>query len=157
MGASVKTHYQTLSVEHQADPDLLRRAYRRQAQKYHPDKAPGDREAEQKMAQINEAYAVLSNPARRATYDRWIEARHARIAAERRAQIAGRPSRFSAAWPWTLLFATIACAVLAVGTVLFISAVRPVAPPLNTAAGFHKSAAAHQYSAAAPQARTSAR
>lgn len=134
MGASVQTHYDTLSVEHHADAALVRTAYRRQAQKYHPDKAPGSREAQQRMAQINEAYAVLSHPARRASYDRWIEARHARIAAERKAERAALPaSRFSAAWPWTLLFATIACAMLAVGTVLYKSAVRPVAPPLNTA------------------------
>ncbi|RYF43907.1 MAG: J domain-containing protein [Comamonadaceae bacterium] len=135
MGASGQTHYDTLSVAHRADADLVRLAYRRQAQKYHPDKTPGSRDAQLRMAQINEAYAVLSNPARRATYDRWIEARRARIAAERQAARAGQPaSRFSAAWPWTLLFATIACAVLAVGTVLYKSAVRQVAPPLNTTA-----------------------
>ena len=147
MGASVQTHYDTLSVAHQAGPDLVRKAYRRQAQKYHPDKAPGSREAQQRMASINEAYAVLSHPARRASYDRWIAARHARIAAEREVQRAAQPpSRFSAAWPWTLLFATIACAMLAVGTVLYKAVVRPVAsPPAATAA------------AAAPPDRSSAR
>ncbi|MEO7547416.1 MAG: J domain-containing protein [Ramlibacter sp.] len=135
MDASVQTHYDTLSVAHHADLDLVRMAYRRQAQKYHPDKAPGNREAQQRMAQINEAYAVLSNPARRATYDRWIQARHTRIAAERKlARVNRAPSRFSAVWPWTLLFATIACAMLAVGTVLYKAAVRPVAPPMGTTA-----------------------
>lgn len=134
MGASVQTHYDTLSVAREAAPELVRTAYRRQAQRFHPDKTPGH-EAQLRMAQINEAYAVLSNPARRATYDRWIQARHARMAAERQVARAAQPlSRFSAAWPWTLLFATIACAVLAVGTVLYKSAVRQVAPPLNTTA-----------------------
>lgn len=147
MGESVQTHYDTLSVAQDADAALVRVAYRRQAQKFHPDKTPGNREAQQRMAQINEAYAVLSHPARRSSYDRWIEARRARIAAERKALRAAQPlSRFSAAWPWTLLFATIACAVLAVGTVLYKSAVRQVAPPLNTTAA-----------ATAPPERSSAR
>lgn len=133
MGTSVQTHYDTLSVARQAEASLVRKAYRQQAQKYHPDKAPGNVQAQQRMAQINEAYAVLSNPARRATYDRWIEARAARIAAEHAAVLAGHSSRFSAAWPWTLLFATVAFTVLAVGTVLYKAVVRPVAAPVATA------------------------
>ena len=68
MGASAEhSHYKTLGLAPQAEPEAVRRAYRRQAQRCHPDKAPGDARAEARMACINEAYAVLSHPERRAS------------------------------------------------------------------------------------------
>jgi DnaJ-class molecular chaperone len=132
MGGSVRTHYDTLSVATHTAPELVRKAYRQQAQKYHPDKLPGNADAQQVMAEINEAYAVLSDPLRRANYDRWIRAREQRLAAEQAAARAARPSGFAAAWPWYLLFATISFAVLAVGTVFFKAAVPSVATPVSS-------------------------
>ena len=126
------THYDTLSVAELAGPELVRKAYRRQAQKYHPDRMPGAQD-QQLMAQINEAYAVLSDPARRASYDRWIEARNARLQAERAARLEATRSGFSVTWPWYLLGATLAFAVLSVGTVIYKSAVPSVARPVAQA------------------------
>lgn len=127
-----RTHYDTLGVAEQATPDLVRKAYRRQAQKYHPDRAPGG-EAQQLMAQINEAYAVLSQPQRRASYDRWIDARNARVQAEHAARREAGRKGFAVTWPWYLLGATMAFAVLSVGTVVYKSAVPPVARPVAQA------------------------
>lgn len=121
-----KTHYDTLSVASLAAPELVRKAYRQLAQKYHPDKLPGNADAQRVMAQINEAYAVLSDPARRGTYDRWIAARQQRLVAERIEQ-ATRLSGFAAAWPWYLVIATTAFAMLSVGTVAYKAAVPPIA------------------------------
>lgn len=132
MGTTTRTHYDTLSVAEQAAPDIVRKAYRRQAQKYHPDRMPGT-QAQQLMAQINEAYAVLSDPQRRASYDRWIEARNARLQAERAARREAGRTGFAVTWPWYLLGATLAIAVLSVGTVIYKSAVPPVARPVAQA------------------------
>ncbi|WP_298926543.1 J domain-containing protein [uncultured Ramlibacter sp.] len=130
MGASGPTHYDTLSVAPQAAPDAVRLAYRRQAQKYHPDRQPDGAAAQQRMAQINEAYAVLSHPQRRASYDRWMQARAARIEAQRTArELAQASAGLGATWPWALLCATIAFALLSVATVLYkTSGPRVIAP-----------------------------
>ncbi|MCS7058572.1 MAG: J domain-containing protein [Meiothermus sp.] len=63
-------YYAILGVARDASPEEIKRAYRRLALRYHPDKNPGDKEAEEKFKQINEAYAVLSDPGKRAQYDR---------------------------------------------------------------------------------------
>lgn len=135
MGASAEhSHYETLELPLQASPEAVRGAYRRQAQRFHPDKAPGDAQAQARMAQINEAYAVLSHPERRASYDRWMHARSARLQAEQALQ-AARPSRFSASWPWGLVFATATFSVSTFGTVLYKTHVPQVAtPPVHTSA-----------------------
>jgi DnaJ-class molecular chaperone len=129
------SHYKTLGVAPDAEPEAVRRAYRRQAQRSHPDKSPGDARAVERMARINEAYAVLSHPQRRASYDQWMAARHARTRAEQALQ-AARPSRFAASWPWGLVFATATFAVSAFGTVLYKTTVPQVAsmPPAPTTA-----------------------
>jgi len=128
MDASGLTHYDTLSVAPQAAPEQVRLAYRRQAQKYHPDRQPDNACAQALMAQINEAYAVLSHPQRRASYDRWMQARAARIAAEDLVRSTARAGT-GRAWPWLLLCATIAFAVLSVATVLYKTSLAPVAVP----------------------------
>lgn len=71
--ASVKfrDYYKTLGVDRSADERAIRTAYRTLARKYHPDVNPGDKSAEEKFKEINEAYEVLSDSAKRKMYDRY--------------------------------------------------------------------------------------
>ncbi|THH39943.1 J domain-containing protein [Neolewinella litorea] len=64
-------YYQTLGVDKSADEKQLKKAYRKLARKYHPDVAPNDPAAEQQFKAVNEAYAVLSDPEKRAKYDKY--------------------------------------------------------------------------------------
>ena len=114
---TVATYYDILRVSRQAAPEGVRSAYRSLAQRYHPDKLQGHDDAARVMAALNEAYAVLSDPERRALYDRSIAGAQARAAAARR--VAAQPRLREAAWPWWLLFATIAFAMAAIGTVAY--------------------------------------
>jgi curved DNA-binding protein len=67
----VKDYYQTLGVARNADEKEIKKAYRKLAQQYHPDKNPGNKAAEQRFKEINEAYTVLSDPDKRSKYDRF--------------------------------------------------------------------------------------
>ena len=60
-----------MGVGREATPEELKRAYRKLALKYHPDKNPGDKEAEEKFKELGEAYEILSDQQKRATYDRF--------------------------------------------------------------------------------------
>ena len=64
-----KDYYKILGVERKASADDIRSAYRKLAMQYHPDKNPGDKKAEDKFKEINEAYQVLSDEQKRARYD----------------------------------------------------------------------------------------
>jgi curved DNA-binding protein len=64
-------YYQVLGLGKDASPDDIKRAFRKLAVKYHPDKNPGSKEAEEKFKEINEAYAVLSDPEKKAQFDRF--------------------------------------------------------------------------------------
>jgi curved DNA-binding protein len=66
-----KDYYKTLGVNKNADKDEIKKAFRKLARKYHPDVNPGDRSAEEKFKEINEAYEVLSDPDKRQKYDRF--------------------------------------------------------------------------------------
>lgn len=62
-------YYKTLGVERSADDKTIKKAYRDLARKYHPDKNPGDKAAETKFKEINEAYEVLGDADKRSRYD----------------------------------------------------------------------------------------
>jgi len=64
-----KDYYKILGIDRKASADNIRTAYRKLAMKYHPDKNPGDKKAEEKFKEINEAYQVLSDAEKRARYD----------------------------------------------------------------------------------------
>lgn len=67
--AQQKTYYDILGVPETASQDDIRKAYRKLAHRYHPDKTGGDKEAEAKLKEINEAYDTLKNKEKRAKYD----------------------------------------------------------------------------------------
>ena len=69
--AEKRDYYEVLGVERNADADTIKKAYRKAAIKYHPDKNPGDKDAEEKFKEAAEAYDVLSNEEKRARYDRF--------------------------------------------------------------------------------------
>lgn len=66
-----KDYYSVLGVARNADKDELKKAYRKKAMKFHPDKNPDDKEAEQKFKEINQAYDVLKDEQKRAAYDQY--------------------------------------------------------------------------------------
>lgn len=66
-------YYKTLGIDKSATQDQIKKAYRKLARKYHPDVNPGDKEAELKFKEINEANEVLSNAENRAKYDKYGE------------------------------------------------------------------------------------
>ncbi len=69
-----KDLYEVLGVSPEATQEEIKKAYRRLARKYHPDLNPGDKEAERRFKEINEAYEVLSDPKKRAEYDQLRQA-----------------------------------------------------------------------------------
>lgn len=66
-----RDYYSVLGIDRNADEAAIKKAYRQCALKYHPDKNPGNKEAEEKFKEAAEAYEVLSNPDKRAKYDRF--------------------------------------------------------------------------------------
>lgn len=69
--AEKRDYYEVLGVSKNATPDELKKAYRKLALQYHPDRNPGDKAAEEKFKEAAEAYDVLSNPEKKARYDQF--------------------------------------------------------------------------------------
>src|SRR6478752_10783047 len=66
-----KDFYEILGISKNADAAEIKKAYRKSALKYHPDKNPGDKEAEENFKLAAEAYEVLSDPQKKAKYDQY--------------------------------------------------------------------------------------
>lgn len=137
MAETVPTYYDVLQVERDATPERVRGAYRKLAQKYHPDKMPGNVNAVRAMAAINTAYEVLSDGHRRAEHDLWIR-RAERIAAP----LPSGPEtpkdlwailHPATSWPWYLLFGTFVVALGTVATALYLTTMPARAMPLPSA------------------------
>ncbi len=69
--ADKRDYYEVLGVDKSADDAAIKKAYRNLAKKYHPDMNPGDKEAEEKFKEVNEAYGVLSDADKKAKYDQY--------------------------------------------------------------------------------------
>ncbi|MGL4184603.1 MAG: DnaJ domain-containing protein, partial [Thiotrichaceae bacterium] len=68
---SKRDYYEVLGVQKNASEDELKKAFRRLAMKYHPDRNPDDKEAEEKFKEAREAYEVLGDAQKRAAYDQF--------------------------------------------------------------------------------------
>src|ERR1700677_1830982 len=71
MATTKRDYYHVLGVERGATPDEIKKAYRKLAVKFHPDKNPGDHTAEEKFKELGEAYDVLMDDSKRPAYDRY--------------------------------------------------------------------------------------
>ena len=71
MAENKRDYYEVLGVEKSASAEEIKKAYRKSAMKYHPDRNPGDKEAEEKFKEIGEAYEVLSDEGKRSRYDQY--------------------------------------------------------------------------------------
>lgn len=69
--ADKRDYYEVLGLSRGADDSAIKKAYRGLAKKYHPDMNPGDKDAEQKFKEVNEAYSVLSDPEKKSKYDQF--------------------------------------------------------------------------------------
>ncbi|HSI54534.1 MAG TPA: J domain-containing protein [Ramlibacter sp.] len=128
------THYDTLRLDAGASPQRVRMAYRRMAQKYHPDKHPGRSQAEDRMARINLAYAVLSDPEQRAAYDNDLAQAGTAVQRRGRANAMATFVQDRFGWSGWLLLAIASITVLTLGFVML----RTTAPARPT---FHPPAA----------------
>ena len=71
MAENKRDYYEVLGVQKSASAEEIKKAYRKAAMKYHPDRNPGDKEAEAKFKEAGEAYEVLSDDSKRQRYDQF--------------------------------------------------------------------------------------
>ena len=71
MAENKRDYYEVLGLEKGAGAEDIKKAYRKMAMKYHPDRNPGDKAAEEKFKEVGEAYEVLSDDDKRARYDQF--------------------------------------------------------------------------------------
>ena len=69
--AEKRDYYEVLGIQKGASEEEIKKAYKKLARKYHPDMNPGDKEAEEKFKEVNEANEVLSDPEKKARYDQF--------------------------------------------------------------------------------------
>jgi DnaJ-class molecular chaperone len=69
--ADKRDYYEVLGIQKGASEDEIKSAFRKMAMKYHPDRNPDNKEAEEKFKEVNEAYSILSDPDKKAKYDRF--------------------------------------------------------------------------------------
>src|SRR3984885_4406292 len=69
-----RCYYETLSIERTASEGEIKASFRKHAMQHHPDRNPGNSEAEHRFKEINEAYEILQDPDKRAAYDRFSHA-----------------------------------------------------------------------------------
>jgi len=96
----VRDYYETLGVPRTATPAEIKKAFRKLAREHHPDKKPGDKVAEQRFKDINEANEVLSDPAKRTKYDRFGKDWEAYERASQAGAGGGRAARGTAGDPF---------------------------------------------------------
>ena len=71
MAEQKRDYYEVLGINKGASADEIKKAYKKMARKYHPDLNPGDKTAEEKFKEVNEAYEVLSDADKKARYDQY--------------------------------------------------------------------------------------
>ena len=131
------THYDTLRLDRRATAQRVRLAYRRMAQKFHPDKYQGRGDSAKLMAQINNAYAVLSDPEQRAAYDETLQTDESRTQfTRRRAAAAALAIQDRFGWAGWLLLAIACVTVFTLGfvTLRMLAPARPALPAISTVA-----------------------